>query len=74
MQNRGFIIIAVNNYSSDKQQRWHLLMAQPSLETVHFQQLADWEERVESLDLRQIRTLSGMSAKLLYSTQGYESY
>lgn len=49
-------------------------MAQPSWETVHFQQLADEEERVESLDLRQIRTLSGMSEKLLYSTQGYESY
>lgn len=43
-------------------------MAQPYEVTVDLQELEDEEERAESLDLRQIRTLSGMWDKLLYIT------
>lgn len=43
-------------------------MAQPYEVTVDLQELEDEEERAESFDLRQIRTLSGMWDKLLYIT------
>lgn len=49
-------------------------MAQPYEVTVDLQELEGEEERAESLDLRQIRTRSGMWDKLLYITRGYESY
>ena len=65
MRNRDFIIIAVNNYSRDKRQRWHLLMAKSSEVPVDLQELEEEEERVDSLDRRLIRTLSGMWMQLL---------
>lgn len=49
-------------------------MAQPYEVTVDLQEVEGEEERAESLDLRQIRTRSGMWDKLLYITRGYESY
>lgn len=49
-------------------------MAQPYEVTVDLQELEGEEERAESLDLRQIRTRSGMWDKLLYITRGHESY
>lgn len=65
VRNRDFIIIAVNNYSCDKRQRWHLLMAESSEVPVDLQEREVEEGRVESLDLRQLRTLSGMWDNLL---------
>ena len=51
-------------------------MAKPAEIAVDLQEQDEEEEddRVESLDLRQIRTLSGMWDKLHYFTLGYESY
>lgn len=47
-------------------------MAKRSEVPVYLQEPEEKEERVKSLDLRQIRTLSGMWDELLYFTQGYE--
>lgn len=48
MRNRDFIIIAVNNYSCDKTERWHLLMAKPSEVSVTLQELEQEEDRERS--------------------------
>ena len=47
-------------------------MAKLSEVPVVLQELEETEGRLETLDLRQIRTLSGTWYKLLYITQGYE--
>lgn len=63
MRSREFIIIAVNNYSCDKRQKWHLLMAKLSEVPVDPQKLEEVEERRDALghlDLGQISAQSGM--------------
>lgn len=47
-------------------------MAKSSELPVILRELEEEEDRVDSLDLRQIRTLSGMWDRLLYSTREYE--